>query len=324
MLPAGANHCQLSGDTVRMSIEFFLCSHLWHMFLAHTTVGGFAMQCLISQNARPANLAIALIVLILGAGEVAAQQVPYRSRPDGYNRDYDGRYRSGREHQAGTFDYYLLSLSWSPTYCADTGEQRRDPQCSPRSGRPFAFVLHGLWPQYERGWPSNCSSPDRGYVPGPVADRMLDIMPSKRLVFHEYRTHGTCSGLGVDGYFDLARRLYDKVKIPRRFHGTVDERMTIAPGELVTEFLAANPHLKPDMIAVSCGGPGNRLREVRICFDKEGGFRACGRNEDQTKLCAADRMYVPPVRLGGDGAGPDSKPANPGGDLLPGPRERRL
>src|SRR5207244_80639 len=83
--------------------------------------------------------------------------------------------------------------------------------------------------------------PDRGFVPAPVADRMLDIMPSKRLVFHEYRTHGTCSGLGVDGYFDLARQLYEKIKIPRRFVGPIDERMTIAPGELVSEFMAVNP-----------------------------------------------------------------------------------
>ena len=250
----------------------------------------------------------------------SAQRPAYRERPDAYNRDFDNRDRAGREHQPGVFDYYLLSLSWSPTYCADIGEQRRDPQCSPRSGRPFAFVLHGLWPQYERGWPRDCRSADRGFVPAPVADRMLDIMPSKRLVFHEYRTHGTCSGLGVDGYFDLARQLHDKVKIPRRFAGPVDERMTIAPGELVGEFMAANPQLKPDMIAVSCGGPGNRLREVRICFDKGGAFRACGRNEDQAKLCSADRMYVPPVRLGGDAATPDRKPSDAGRrDCCPGP-----
>jgi ribonuclease T2 len=93
------------------------------------------------------------------------------------------------------------------------------------------------------------------------------------------------------------------------------------------EFLSANPQLKPDMIAVQCGGPGNRLREVRICFDKGGNFRSCGPNENQAKLCSADRMYVPPVRTGGD-ATPRNRaapPRNNGKDLLPGPRdERRL
>ena len=199
----------------------------------------------------------------------------------------------------GVFDYYVLALSWSPTYCAEGGDERDDPQCDRRrNGRPYAFVLHGLWPQHERGWPQECRSGDRGWVPGPVADRMLDIMPSKRLVFYQYRKHGTCSGLGVDGYFKLSRQLYEKVKIPPRFVDVSDERMTVGVGELIDDFLKANPGLKPDMMSVQCGGAGNRLKEVRICFTKSGEFRACGRNEDQRRLCSAERMYVPPVRGG--------------------------
>ena len=273
-------------------------------------------------NARFLSRLAALgAVLLALAGEAVAQR-SYRDGPDDYQRGYD-RNRGRGASEPGVFDYYLLSLSWSPTYCADVGEARRDPQCAPRA-RPYAFVLHGLWPQFERGWPSNCNSPDRGFVPGPVADRMLDIMPSKRLVFHEYRTHGTCAGLGVDAYFDLARRFYEKIEIPGRFVGQVAERMTISPGELVDEFMTANPGLKPDMIVVQCGGAGNRLKEVRICLDKAGRFRACGRNEDQARLCSADRMYVPPVRTGADSPGPSRRPPASSDDILPGPRERRL
>ena len=278
------------------------------------------MLCHLVTRSRLAGLALALIGLGALANDAPAQRPSYRER-ESYGRDAD-RDGTGREPQRGIFDYYLLSLSWSPTYCADVGEERRDPQCSYTGGRPYAFVLHGLWPQYERGWPSNCRSPDRGYVPGPVADRMLDIMPSRRLVFHEYRTHGSCSGLGVDAYFDLARQLYAKVHIPSRFASPVDERMTIAPGELIGEFVAANPQLRPDMIAVVCGGAGNRLREVRICFDKGGAFRACGRNENQARLCSAERMYVPPVRLGANRGSPDRGAPPSDNDLLPGPRER--
>jgi ribonuclease T2 len=223
--------------------------------------------------------AIALI-----AGDAAAQRY----------RDDDNQSR----HKAGVFDYYVLALSWSPTYCADRGDSRNDQQCNPRNRRPYAFVLHGLWPQYDRGWPQNCRTSDEGWVPGPVADRMLDIMPSKRLVFNEYRKHGTCSGLGVDRYFALSRELFEKVNIPPKFVDLDDDRMTISPGELVRDFVAANPSLRPDMIAVQCGGAGNRLREVRICFDKAGMFRPCGSNENQRRLCSADRMYVPPVRGG--------------------------
>src|SRR5262245_26084330 len=261
------------------------------------------MPCHLATRIRLLALALALIGLGLVASEVLAQRPPYRER-DGYGRDVGGRDGAGSEYQAGIFDYYLLALSWSPTYCADVGEERRDPQCSPEGGRPYAFVLHGLWPQHERGWPSNCRSSDRGWVPGPVADRMLDIMPSKRLVFHEYRTHGTCSGLGVDAYFDLARQLYERIKIPRRFVNLTDERMMVSPGEVIAEFVSVNPGLKPDMIVVQCGGTGNRLKEVRICLDKGGEFRTCGRNENQHRLCSADRMYVPPVRLGGERAAP--------------------
>jgi ribonuclease T2 len=211
---------------------------------------------------------------------------------------YDDDDRNQRS-RAGVFDYYVLALSWSPSYCADRRDSRPEPQCD--GSRPYAFVLHGLWPQHERGWPQDCESEDRGWVPGPVADRMLDIMPSKRLVFHEYRKHGTCSGLGVDGYFGLARKLYEKVKIPQRFVRLSDDRLTGSPGELVRDFMAANPELRPDMLVVQCGGAGNRLKEVRICFTKSGEFKSCGRNEDQRRLCSADRMYVPPVRAGRGG-----------------------
>lgn len=247
-------------------------------------------------QARIIRIAVALAALALVGSGALAQR--YRDRPEPYERGYE---RSGR-NQPGVFDYYVLALSWSPTYCAERRDDRSDPQCSGRGGRPYAFVLHGLWPQFERGWPQDCRSPDRGWVPAPVAERMLDIMPSKKLVFHEYRKHGTCSGLGVDGYFALARQLYEKVQVPPRYVRLADDRLLVSPGDLVGEFLAANPDLKPDMITVQCGGTGNRLKEVRVCFDKGGAFRACGRNEDQRRLCPADRMYVPPVRAGA-GAG---------------------
>jgi ribonuclease T2 len=233
------------------------------------------------------------IVLALTASPALAQRDSYRD-----DSDRGSRYGEERIYRAGEFDYYVLALSWSPTYCAELRPGRYDPQCQGREGRRYAFVLHGLWPQFERGWPENCDSPDRGFVPRPVAQRMLDIMPSERLVFNEYRKHGTCTGLGVDGYFDLARKLFEKVKIPSRYLQLTDERLFVSPGELTQEFLAVNPQLKPDMMAVRCGGPGNRLREVRICFDKSGNFRPCGRNENQRRLCSADRMYVPPVRVG--------------------------
>src|SRR5262245_32563319 len=64
-----------------------------------------------------------------------------------------------RQNEPGKFDFYVLSLSWSPSFCAanvERGFQRSDPQCGPR---PFSFVVHGMWPQYEKGFPEFCQVP---------------------------------------------------------------------------------------------------------------------------------------------------------------------
>jgi ribonuclease T2 len=220
--------------------------------------------------------------------------------------------------QPGNFDYYVMALSWSPSYCASLPRDGYDPQCNPRSGRKYSFVLHGVWPQFTKGWPQDCPTADKGFVPASVADRMLDIMPSKKLVFHEYRKHGTCSGLGIDGYFAFSRKAYEGVKIPDRLQNVTDARMFMSTGEMIKEFTAANPTLKPDMIAIECGGPGNRLKEVRICMDKAGNYQACGRNENQKKMCSADRMYIPPVR---DSAAPSNNTPQRLSPALPGERK---
>jgi ribonuclease T2 len=214
------------------------------------------------------------------------------------------------EYRAGSFDYYAVVLAWSPTYCASLRSDDYEPQCH-GEGRRFAFLLHGLWPQYERGYPEYCRTPQRPFVPRAVIQGMLDIMPSPRLVIHEYRRHGTCTALGPAAYYDLARRLYGKINIPPRYVDPKDA-FFIAPKELVQEFVAVNPGLQSNMISVECRGSGGRLREVRVCFSREGEFRECGDNEDQRQLCRAERMYVPPVRPyeRRRGSGPNSGPSN--------------
>ena len=238
--------------------------------------------------ARLALLAFATLSLAL-AGTAHAQREPY----GGY-----GAQRGGQQQKniAGEFDYYSLVLSWSPTYCADEGQNRRDPQCDRSRSRPYAFVLHGLWPQYERGFPENCQTRERPFVPNNVISSMMDIMPSRGLIIHEYKKHGTCSGLSPEQYYAVSRRLYSKVVLPPRFQ-SADKPSTISPREVINAFVAANPGLKPEIMGVVCKrGSGNPLREVRICLTKTGAFRDCGSNEAQRRLCAADRLYVPAAR----------------------------
>ncbi len=203
----------------------------------------------------------------------------------------------------------------------------------PQRARPYAFVLHGLWPQNTRGWPEDCESPDRGFVPKPVARRMLDIMPSERLVFHEYRKHGTCSGLGVDGYFDLARQLHDKVRIPQRFKTLDDSRTFVGVDELVNDFVRANPGLKPDMVAVQCGGPGKSPEGgAHLLRQGRGLPRLRAQREPEATVrsrphvrAAGSPIGLPPAARPTEGQ-PESQPRGKGDpdDIAPGPRERRL
>lgn len=197
-----------------------------------------------------------------------------------------------RQHgTAGQFDFYVLSLSWSPSYCEVAedrmGGRARDRQCS---GRPFAFVVHGFWPQYERGFPFDCQVPAPRLARAIVAD-MLDIMPSPRLVFHEWDRHGTCSGLSPNAYFGLVRAAWAAVKIPPDYE-QVDQPISVTPGQVAGAFLKANPQLERGAINISCDG--RRLTEVRICMTKELNFRSCP--EMARYSCRRDKVVMPAVR----------------------------
>ena len=195
------------------------------------------------------------------------------------------------KHKAGNFSYYTMALSWSPTYCATRRNRGFSTQCD--SGRKFAFVLHGVWPQYNKGWPSYCRVRNN-WIPKPIINSMLDIMPSKKLIIHEWKKHGVCSGLSPKGYYDLSRDLFKKIKIPARYI-TPQKPIFISPSEIESDFLKTNVALKADMISVACGR-GRRLREVRICFDRQRNLTPCGVNENQRKLCRSRQIVMPPVR----------------------------
>jgi ribonuclease T2 len=196
-----------------------------------------------------------------------------------------------RQNQPGQFDFYVLALSWSPSFCEATAERGRAAreQCGER---PYSFVVHGLWPQYESGFPEFCQVPaprlDRGIV-----SSMLDLMPSPRLVFHEWDRHGTCSGLAPRAYFDALRKARAVLKIPPEY---IDLKapLSVTPDEVEAAFVKANPGLTQAAIAVTCDS--KRLNEVRICLGKELGFRDCA--EVDRRACRRDKLTMPPVRGG--------------------------
>jgi ribonuclease T2 len=189
------------------------------------------------------------------------------------------------------FDFYVLSLSWSPSYCAADEEEIRSQQCT--GGRPYAFVVHGLWPQFERGYPEDCPT-DRPRVPEKEARDLLDIMPAVGLVGHEWRKHGSCSGLSQGDYFAVLRAARERVNIPSEF-GRLQDYLMADPDDVERAFLEANPGLPTDGIAVTCDK--RYLREVRICMNKDLTFRTCD-EADRRAACRLPKVVMPPVRGG--------------------------
>jgi ribonuclease T2 len=182
----------------------------------------------------------------------------------------------------GDFDFYVLSLSWSPTYCAT--DDRPDPaQC----GTPRGFIVHGLWPQYETGYPSDCASNMPRRVRQDIVDGLAEIMPGAWLVNHEWQKHGLCSGLNQADYFATLRRASEAVTLPNGLAGR-----KLAPRQIEQAFIAANQRLIETGIAVQC----NRglLDEVRICLTRDLAFRRC--LEVDRRGCRAPEITVPAAR----------------------------
>ncbi|HVM95985.1 MAG TPA: ribonuclease T2 [Candidatus Acidoferrales bacterium] len=185
----------------------------------------------------------------------------------------------------GSFDYYVLSLSWSPEHCAEPAGGSDKTQC--KSSRKFAFVLHGLWPQFDSGFPQSCSNVA---LSDKTRDAMLDIMPSPKLIEHEWSKHGTCSGLAPDAYFANARAAFTSVKIPTSYRDPTTAFQTNV-GKVEQDFAGANPDLDSSKIAVLCRG--KFLQEVRVCLDKDLHPRSCG--DDVNDGCGG-AIVVRPVK----------------------------
>jgi len=187
----------------------------------------------------------------------------------------------------GQFDFYVLALSWSPGFCEISG--RRSRQCETGSG--LSFVVHGLWPQMEQGYPTFCE-PSGRFVPMAALADAKGLFPDDNLARYQWRKHGTCSGESPGGYFRAVQRARDLVRIPDSFT-VLRDRSKVLPSEIEQAFMSVNPGLRPDMISVSCGR--RIFEEVRICLDKDlRGFLQCP--EVDRDGCRAGEILIPAVR----------------------------
>ena len=195
---------------------------------------------------------------------------------------------SAEGEKAGDFDYYVLSLSWSAAWCALEGDSRNDPQCE--SGRGLTFVLHGLWPQNETGWPSYCRTGERDPTRAETAE-MADVTGGSGLAFYQWKKHGRCSGLSARTYFQTARQAYQRVTIPKIF-ADISRPLELPASVIEDAFLEANPGLAPDQITITC--KDGLIQEARICLTPDLGFRRCG--EDSIRDCRLKDAVLEPVR----------------------------
>lgn len=187
---------------------------------------------------------------------------------------------------AGRFDFYVLALSWSPSYCAAAGARANRRECG--GGARYGFVVHGLWPQTGRGHPRACPSRFSSRVPAELGRKYFDIMPGMGLIGHEWRAHGTCTGLDQAAYFRLVRKARETVRVPSGFAAPAPARV-IDPDRLEAAFLAANPGMPRDGIAVTCRE--GRVEDVRICLTRALDFRSCPAVDAAS--CRRPRVVMP-------------------------------
>ncbi|MBO9451803.1 ribonuclease T2 [Tropicibacter sp. R16_0] len=190
--------------------------------------------------------------------------------------------------KAGEFDYYVLSLSWSPNWCATTGDARGSEQCDTR--HDYGWILHGLWPQYHQGWPAYCRTP---HAPPPrrMTREMTDIQGSAGLAWHQWKKHGTCSGLSAGDYYALSREAYGKITRPEVFR-KLDQSVKLPASVVEEAFLKANPGLEPDMLTITCRD--GYIEEARVCLSKDLKPVPCGR--DVVRDCTLEGAVFDPVR----------------------------
>lgn len=210
----------------------------------------------------------------------------FDDRRGGRGEDRRGNDR-GYGSTPGRFDFYVLALSWSPTFCGSEAGQRSRQQCA--IGANLGFVVHGLWPQFERGSPSYC---DERNPPRAALDRARGVFPEEGLARYQWRKHGSCSGLSPSAYYDAVAAARKMVTIPVDL-ASMKGGARKNPRDIERAFVDANRTLRPGMLAVTC--TRGQLQEVRVCMSKDlKSFRPCP--EVSSRSCPIGSVAVPPPR----------------------------
>ncbi|QUS36784.1 ribonuclease T2 family protein [Falsirhodobacter algicola] len=166
--------------------------------------------------------------------------------------------------RAQVFDHYVLALSWSPGWCATQGGPDA-AQCR----RDLGFIVHGLWPQNDDDWPEWC---DTDAAPTRAEREALSDITDPDLALHEWRKHGSCTGLPPAGYYELTRAAWDRVTLPAALQNLRQDR-PLSARQVEAAFLEANPDMSADGVTVTCRE--GHIAEVRLCLTRDLTPRPC-------------------------------------------------
>lgn len=189
---------------------------------------------------------------------------------------------------ADDFDYYVLSLSWSASFCDIEGDAKRSEQCD--ADMDYKWILHGLWPQYHQGWPDYCKTNERPPSRA-MTQAMTDIMGTSGLAWHQWKKHGTCSSLSAADYFATSREAYGQIVQPTVLN-RLDELVRVPASVIEEAFIKANPQFQRDMITITC--KQGYIQEARVCLSKGLEPVPCGR--DVIRDCTLTNALFPPSR----------------------------
>jgi ribonuclease T2 len=194
------------------------------------------------------------------------------------------------------FDFYLLALSVHAAFCADGHSQMSE--CQARAAWPL--VLHGLWPENRepRSYPHDCAAPPLVLDPALVLE-LQPYMPGMAagLHEHEWREHGSCTGLDDDVYFARA------LELTRGLEAALAARLTTLAGNETSaaELREAAEQFQPGIGAtftLQCrtlrNAPPNLrdrpyLVEIRQCFARDDVSGAPGAPLECEKLGRRDQ-----------------------------------
>lgn len=189
---------------------------------------------------------------------------------------------------------FLLSLSWSPTYCLEQDPRGKTPQCQINKPKKYRFIVHGLWPQPitdTGGKHLNYCRDVSVKLEASIVKNYFYLMPSSGLMLHQWRKHASCGNFTQKIYFKTIENMYEQFKIGNLLHDITattnyDLKMII---QKITSHI---PNITTDNIVIACRN--NQLSEVRVCLNNDYTVRKCYYSEIKSGRCSKDSIITVP------------------------------